>query len=222
MSEDRWAEVDRYISGQFSNSDDALESALEASADAGLRAINVSANQGKLLYLMAKAMGARKILELGTLGGYSAIWLARALPAGGRLVTVEVDPDTAAVARKNFARARCADLIDVRVGPALDVLPRLEAEKAGPFDFIFIDADKVSYPQYLQWSIKLARPGSVIVADNVVRKGAVADATSEDAAVQGIRRFYAAVAREPRVTATAIQTVGVKGYDGFAVILVTA
>jgi predicted O-methyltransferase YrrM len=222
VSEARWADVDRYISGQLSNSDDALESALKASAGAGLRAINVSANQGKFLYLMAKAIGARKILELGTLGGYSAIWLARALPAGGRLVTVEVDPDTAAVARKNFARAGCADLIEVRVGPALEVLPRLEAEKAGPFDFVFIYADKVNYPQYLQWSITLARPGSVIVADNVVRKGAVADATSEDATVQAVRRFYAAVGGEPRVTATAIQTVGVKGYDGFAVILVAA
>jgi predicted O-methyltransferase YrrM len=221
-ADDRWAEVDQYISRQLSISDDALESALEASADAGLRAINVSANQGKLLHLMAKAMGARKVLELGTLGGYSGIWLARALPAGGQLVTVEVDPNTAAVARRNFARAGCADMIDLRVGPALDVLPRLEAENAGPFDFIFIDADKVNYPQYLQWSIRLARPGSVIVADNVVRKGAVADASSEDAAVQAVRRFYAALAQESRVTATAIQTVGVKGYDGFAVILVTA
>jgi predicted O-methyltransferase YrrM len=220
MSEERWSAVDQYISDQLSTSDAELGQALQASAAAGLRAINVSPNQGKLLSLLARAIGAQNILELGTLGGYSAIWLARALPAGGRLVTVEVEPATADVARNNFARAGVADRIDVRVGPALDVLPRLQAEKIGPFDFIFIDADKVNYPQYLWWSVRLARPGSLIVADNVVRQGAVADASSEDAAVQGVRRFYAAIADEPRVTATAIQTVGVKGYDGFALILV--
>jgi predicted O-methyltransferase YrrM len=220
MSEDRWAEVDQYISKQLSTSDDALEWVLQASAEAGLRAINVSANQGKLLFLMAKAIGARSVLELGTWGGYSAIWLARALPTGGRLVTVEVDPATAEVARRNFERAGCADVIDLRVGAALDVLPHLEAGRTGPFDFIFIDADKVNYPQYLTWSIRLARAGTLIFADNVVRKGVVADATSDDAAVRAVRRFYAAVAGEPRVTATAIQTVGVKGYDGFAMILV--
>ncbi len=170
---------------------------------------------------MAKAVSAHRILELGTLGGYSAIWLARALPAGGRLVTIELDAGAAEVARANFRRAGCDAVVDVRIGPALDVLPRIEADGLAPFDFIFIDADKVNYAKYLAWSVKLARPGSVIVADNVVRNGAVADAASDDAAVQGMRRFYAALAAEPRVSATAIQTVGVKGYDGFALILVT-
>lgn len=194
---------------------------MQASEKAGLRPINISPAHGKLLYLIAKGMGARTMLELGTLGGYSAIWLARALPDGGRIVTIEIDPASAEVARGNFLNAGCADAVDLRVGPALDVLPRIEAEGLAPFDFIFIDADKVSYPAYLAWSIRLARPGSVIVADNVVRNGGVADATSDDPAVRGVRQFYDALAREPRVTATAIQTVGVKGYDGFAVILVT-
>jgi len=221
MTEDRWLAVDRYITDHLVSSDAALESALQVSAAAGLRSINVSPNQGKLLFLMAKAMGARNILELGTLGGYSAIWLARALPAGGRLVTIEVDPTCADIARQNFLREGCADRVDLRVGPALEVLPHIEAERLGPFDFIFIDADKVNYPHYLAWAIKLSRAGSLIVADNVVREGAVADATSRDAAVQGVRRFYSVLAAEPRVTATAIQTVGVKGYDGLAVILVT-
>jgi predicted O-methyltransferase YrrM len=221
MDEERWSAVDRYITDHLVFPDAVLESAQQASEAAGLRAISVSPNQGKLLFLMAKAMGARKVLELGTLGGYSAIWLARALPAGGRLVTIELDPACADIARQNFRRAGCADAVDLRLGPALEILPHIEAEGLGPFDFIFIDADKVSYPQYLAWSIKLARTGSLIVADNVVRNGAVADAASDDAAVQAVRRFYAVLAAEPRVTATAMQTVGVKGYDGFAVILVT-
>ncbi len=193
---------------------------MQTSAAAGLPPINISPPQGKLLYLLAKAMGARTILELGTLGGYSAIWLARALPAGGRLVTIELDAANADVARGNFLRAGCAGMVDLRVGPALEILPRIEAERLGPFDFVFIDADKVNYAEYLDWSINLARAGSVIVADNVVRRGAVVDATSTDQAVLGVRRFYAALDSDPRVSATAIQTVGVKGYDGFAVILV--
>ncbi len=221
MTDDRWALVDKYITERLLPPDAALESALAASDAAGLRAISISPAQGKLLFLLAKSMGARRVLELGTLGGYSAIWLARALPAGGRLVTIEVDDHAAAVARKNFAHAGCEKLVDLRVGSALDVLPRLEAEGSGPFDFVFIDADKVSYQEYLKWSIRLGGVGTMIVADNVVRKGGVADSASGDAAVEGVRRFYEALAAEPRVSATAIQTVGVKGYDGFAVILIT-
>jgi predicted O-methyltransferase YrrM len=221
ITDDRWPVVDRYITDQLVHQDVALESTLQASAAAGLPAINVSPNQGKLLFLMAKALGARSVLELGTLGGYSAIWLARALPAGGRLVTIELNAASADIARRNFLGAGCSDVVDLRVGPALEILPRIEAERLGPFDFIFIDADKINYPQYLTWSIRLARAGSVIVADNVVREGAVADPASKDTAVQGIRSFYSMLAAEPRVSATAIQTVGIKGYDGFAVIVVT-
>ena len=220
MPEEQWSAVDEYIADHLLLPDSALESALQTSAAAGLPPINISPAQGKLLYLLAKAMGARTILELGTLGGYSAIWLARALPAGGRLVTIELDDASADVARGNFLRAGCAGVVDLRVGPALEILPRIAAERLGPFDFVFIDADKVNYAEYLEWSIKLARAGSVIVADNVVRRGAIADATSTDLAVLGVRRFYSALASDPRVNATAIQTVGVKGYDGFAVIRV--
>jgi len=216
MAQDQWTAVDRYITDLFVPSDPALDAALEASAEAGLPAINVSPNQGKLLFLMAKMKGVRSILEIGTLGGYSTIWLARALPAGGRLVTLEVNAEYAAVARRSFARAGLADVIELQLGPALDTLPKL----AGPFDMIFIDADKQSYPDYLPWAVKLSRPGSLIVADNVVRSGAVIDANSADPAIQGMRRFNAALAAEPRLIATAIQTVGVKGYDGFAVIVV--
>lgn len=216
MAQDQWTAVDRYITDLFVPSDPALDAALEASTEAGLPPINVSPNQGKLLFLMAKMKGVRSILEIGTLGGYSTIWLARALPAGGRLVTLEVNAEYAAVARRSFARAGLADVIELQLGPALDTLPKL----AGPFDMIFIDADKQSYPDYLRWAVKLSRPGSLIVADNVVRSGAVIDANSADPAVQGMRRFNAALAAEPRLIATAIQTVGVKGYDGFAVIVV--
>ena len=216
MAQDQWTAVDRYITDLFVPSDPALDAALEASTEAGLPPINVSPNQGKLLFLMAKMKGVRSILEIGTLGGYSTIWLARALPAGGRLVTLEVNAEYAAVARRSFARAGLADVIELQLGPALDTLPKL----AGPFDMIFIDADKQSYPDYLPWAVKLSRPGSLIVADNVVRSGAVIDANSADPAVQGMRRFNAALAAEPRLIATAIQTVGVKGYDGFAVIVV--
>jgi len=216
MAQDQWTAVDRYITDLFVPSDPALDAALEASTEAGLPPINVSPNQGKLLFLMAKMKGVRSILEIGTLGGYSTIWLARALPAGGRLVTLEVNAEYAAVARRSFARAGLADVIELQLGPALDTLPKL----AGPFDMIFIDADKQSYPDYLPWAVKLSRPGSLIVADNVVRSGAVIDANSADPAIQGMRRFNAALAAEPRLIATAIQTVGVKGYDGFAVIVV--
>jgi predicted O-methyltransferase YrrM len=217
-----WTAVDRYINELFVPPDDALDAALDASAAAGLPAIDVAPNQGKLLYLLARMKGARTILEIGTLGGYSTIWLARALPAAGRLISLEADARHAVVARANIARAGLAEIVEVRVGKALNSLPRLAAEGAGPFDMVFIDADKEGNPQYFEWAMKLARRGSVIIADNVVRDGAVIDAKSRDADIRGIRRFNETVAADPRVSATAIQTVGSKGYDGFAVVLVTA
>lgn len=218
--DDRWVAVDAYLDATLVGADDALQAAQASSAAAGLPAISVSPSQGKLLFVIAAAMGARRILELGTLGGYSAIWLARALPPDGRLVTIEFEPKHADVARRNLARAGVAGRVDLRVGAALDVLPQLQSEHAGPFDFVFIDADKVNYPQYLDWAIRLSRPGSLIVIDNIVRDGHVIDATSTDAAVQAVRRMMAALHADPRVTATAIQTAGVKGYDGFAAVLV--
>ncbi|HTB13660.1 MAG TPA: O-methyltransferase [Bryobacteraceae bacterium] len=208
-----WTAVDRYIAELLMPSDPALEEALRASADAGMPSISVSPPQGKLLMMLAQMLGARRILEIGTLGGYSTIWLARGLSEGGRLITLEVDPEHAEVARENIARAGLSDAVEVRVGRALDTLPAIE----GPFDLIFLDADKVSYPEYLHWALKLARPGSVIVADNVVRKGAVIDAESRDQNVQGVRRFHEVLAAEARLSATAIQTVGSKGYDGFTI-----
>jgi predicted O-methyltransferase YrrM len=214
VSRERSAEVDRYVTALLVRPDAALEAAHEASAAAGLPAHDVSAPQGKLLELLAKAIGARAILELGTLGGYSTIWLARALPPGGRLVTLEVEPRYAEVARTNLARAGLAGVVEVRVGPALETLPQLE----GPFDLIFLDADKAESPDYLEWALRLSRPGTLIVADNVVRGGAVADAASDDPRVRGIRRFNELVAAEPRLEATVIQTVGSKGWDGFALI----
>jgi len=222
MSQEQWTAVDRYITDTLLSPDAALEAALKTSADAGLPLINVTPNQGKLLQLLAQAQGARNILEVGTLGGYSTIWLARALPAGGRLITLEFEPKHAEVARANIARAGLSDVVELRVGPALEMLPQLAAERRGPFDFIFIDADKANYPGYFTWALKLSRRGTLIVADNVVRKGAVIDADSKDPLVQGVRRFHELVAAEPRVSATTIQTVGDKGYDGFTLMLVTA
>ena len=213
MTMELWTAVDRYITDLLVPADTALDAALQASADAGMPAIAVSPNQGKLLMFMAQMMGARRILEIGTLGGYSTIWLARGLADGGRLITLEADPKHADVARKNIARAGLADSVEVRLGRAIDTLPGLD----GPFDLIFIDADKVSYPEYLEWSIRLSRAGSVMIADNVVRKGAVIDADSSDQNVQGVRRFNELLAKDTRVTATAMQTVGSKGYDGFTV-----
>jgi len=221
MSQEQWTAVDQYLSDLLLPSDPALASALQASADAGLPAISVSPTQGKLLHLLARAQGARHILELGTLGGYSAIWLARALPADGRLVTLEFEPKHAEVARANLVRAGVADRVELLVGAALETLPQLAAAGRGPFDFIFIDADKENYPGYWEWALKLARRGTTIVADNVVRKGAVADPASEDPAVQAVRRLCELMAAEPRVTSTVIQTVGCKGYDGFALAVVT-
>lgn len=222
MPEDRWAAVDSYIDGKLLPPDEALDAALRASADAGLPPISVSPSQGKLLQLIATVCGARRILEIGTLGGYSAIWLARALPPDGRLISLEADPRHAEVARANLANAGLAGITEIRVGPAQDTLPQLHAAGEGPFDLIFIDADKPGYAGYLAWSVRLSRPGSVIIADNVVRNGAVADPASSDASVQGVRGFLDAVAAEPRLSATAIQTVGSKGYDGFALAVVLA
>jgi len=221
MPQDRWTAIDRYITGLFAPPDPALDAALEAAAAAGLQPHQVAPNQGKLLAILAQAVGARAILEIGTLGGYSTIWLARALPPGGTLVTLEIDPQHAGVARANVARAGLTGIVEVRVGRALDTLPRLVAEGRGPFDLVFIDADKPNYAAYLDWTLELTRRGSLIVADNVVRDGAVADAVSDDPSVQGVRRFLAALAAEPRLSATAIQTVGSKGYDGFAIARVT-
>jgi predicted O-methyltransferase YrrM len=220
MSQDTWSAVDTYLTDTLVKPDPILEAALQASDAAGLPAISVSAPQGKFLQLLARIHGARSILEIGTLGGYSTIWLARALPPGGRLITLEIDPKHAAVARENLARAGFANIAWVRVGRALDTLEELYHEAAGPFDFVFIDADKPSNPDYFSWALKMSRPGTVIVVDNVVRDGAVADPASADAAVRGVRRLNLLMASEPRVAATAIQTVGAKGYDGFAVALV--
>ncbi len=221
MAQDQWTAVDRYLAGLLVPADPALDAALADSAAHGLPAINVSPPQGKLLHLLARIHGARTILEVGTLGGYSAIWLARALPPGGRMITLEFDPKHAAVARANLDRAGLTGVVEIRLGPALETLPKLAAEGRGPFDLVFIDADKPSTAEYFAWALKLSRPGTVIVVDNVVRSGGVADPANTDANVLGIRRFLEALAAEPRVTATAIQTVGGKGYDGFAIAVVT-
>ena len=222
MSEERWRAVDQYFADLFVGPDPVLDASLASSADAGLPGINVSPVQGKLLYLLARAIDARRILEIGTLGGYSAIWLARALPTDGRLVTLEADARHAEIARANVARAGLAEIVEVRQGRALDTLPLLVAEGAGPFDVTFIDADKPSNVAYFEWALRLSRPGSLIIVDNVVRGGEVIDAAIDDASHQGVRRFNQHLANEPRVVATAIQTVGSKGYDGFAIALVTA
>ncbi len=221
MTETPWTHIDRYLASQLAVHDEALDAALAESSAAGLPEIQVSPTHGKLLHLLARAANAKRILEIGTLGGYSAIWMARALPPEGRLVTLEFDPKHAEVARRNLARAGVADRVEIRIGAALETLPRLAEEKAGPFDLVFIDADKQHNPDYFAWALRLARPGTFIVVDNVVREGSVLDATSEDASVRGTRRVLDAMAREPRVTATAIQTVGLKGHDGFAIALVT-
>jgi predicted O-methyltransferase YrrM len=220
MTTEQWTAVDRYIERLLLPEDDALEAALRDSAEASLPAIGVSPPQGKMLQLLVRIRGARTILELGTLGGYSTIWLARGLPADGRLVTLEVSPDYAEVARGNIARAGLDHLVEQRVGPAIETLPALVDEGYGPFDFIFIDADKVSYPDYLPWTLELSAPGTVIVADNLVRGGTVIDPDNEDASSGGSRRFTELLGAEPGVSATLIQTVGSKGYDGFALALV--
>ena len=220
MSETDFDAVDRFIADLLVEDDPALKAALEASEAAGLPQINVAPNQGKLLMLLAQAIGARKIFEIGTLGGYSTIWLARALPPGGHLVTLEADPNYAKVAHANVARAGLSSVVEIRVGRAIDTLPSLAAE--APFDLLFIDADKPSTPGYFQWAVRLARRGSLIVVDNVVREGAILEASSDDPNVQGMRRFFELAATDPRVSGTAIQTVGSKGHDGLAILLVTA
>jgi predicted O-methyltransferase YrrM len=222
MNPETWAAVDRYINDRIVPADPVLEAALAASAAAGLPAINVSAPQGKLLQLLARMQSARRILEIGTLGGYSTIWLARALPDDGRIVTLELEAKHAEVARANFSRAGVAPKIELRLGRAIDSLEALIAEKVAPFDLVFIDADKASIPEYFAASLKLSRPGTAIVVDNVVRKGALADGSTTDDAVRGVQRFHELLARETRVSATTIQTVGSKGYDGFTLAIVGA
>ncbi|HET7545529.1 MAG TPA: O-methyltransferase [Polyangiaceae bacterium] len=222
MTLEQWTRVDEYVNQLMHTSDALLEAALAAGQAAGLPAINVAPNQGKFLSLLAQLQGASRILEIGTLAGYSTIWLARALPKNGRLVTLELDPKHAQVARSNLERAGLLTQVELRVGKAIDSLAALVAEGVAPFDFVFIDADKPSIPEYFLASLKLTRPGSVIVVDNVVRKGAVVDAASSDANVQGVRRFNEIVSNTPSVSATTVQTVGSKGYDGFALIRVSS
>ncbi len=220
MSKKKWTAVDRYITDTLIPADPVLEAALTASTKAGLPPIAVAPNQGKWLMILAQAIGARSILEMGTLGGYSTIWLARALPPDGRLITLEFDPKHAEVARANVDHAGLADKVEIRVGKALDTLPQLAAEGLGPFDLIFIDADKGNYPGYLEWAVKLSRLGTLIIGDNVVRDGKLIDADDPDPSVQGVRRMNEIIAADPRLTATAIQTVGSKGYDGFMIAIV--
>ena len=222
MAEERWVAVDDYYAALLNASDPIMEAVLKNSESAGLPAIQVSPLQGRMLMLLAQAAGVRRILEIGTLGGYSTIWLARSLPRGGELLSLEVEPRHAEVAAANIAHAGFAGMVEVRIGPAADSLAALVGEGARPFDFVFIDADKASYPAYLEWALKLTWPGSLILADNMVRGGAVIDEDSEDAAVQGVRKFNQLLAGNERLTATAIQTVGAKGYDGFVLARVIA
>jgi len=217
---DAWREVDLYLAGKLLGDDPALDAALEANKAGGLPAIDVSPVQGKLLHLLARAAGARRILEIGTLGGYSTIWLARAVPEDGRVVTLEIDPHHAEVARANLDRAGIGGRVEIRVGPALDTLAALQAAGEAPFDLVFIDADKQNNANYVQAAIGLARPGALIIVDNVVREGRVLEAGSDDPMVQGTRRLFDLLASEPRLDATAIQTVGVKKWDGLVVALV--
>ncbi len=221
-SNELWTAVDTYIAHTLIPSDPILEEALKANAEADLPSIDVSPAQGKFLYLLAKIKGANRILEIGTLGGYSTIWLARALPSGGRLITLEVDPKHAGVAAKNIARAGLTSLVEQRVGPALDSLAQLQAEHTPPFDLIFIDADKPNNPNYLDWAIRLSRPGTVIIGDNVVREGDILDPNNTDPRIVGTRLFLEKLGSHPRLDATVIQTVGSKGYDGFALAIVKA
>lgn len=215
---EKWSAVDEYFSHLLAPADAMLEAALQANARAGLPAHDVSATQGKMLALFIRMLQAKRVLEIGTLGGYSTIWMARALPAGGRLITIEADPRHAEVAVQNIANAGVSDRVEVHVGAALDVLPTLQA----PFDLIFIDADKKNNPHYLQWALRLSHTGTVIIADNIVRGGAVADVNSADPNVAGVREFLRMVAENPRLDATAIQTTGEKGWDGFAMAVVIA
>ena len=221
MSEERWAAIDRALEGLLIGPDEALDGAVEATRAAGMPEIQISALQGRLLQILAASIGARRILEIGTLAGYSTIWMARALPVDGRLVTLEVNSKHAEVARSNLERAGLGDRVEVRVGPALESLARMVAEGEPAFDMAFIDADKEPYAEYFDYAVGLARPGALIVADNVVRGGAVAlSEDGGDSRVEGMRRFNEALARDPRVIATEIQVVGVKGHDGLAFAIV--
>jgi predicted O-methyltransferase YrrM len=221
MTQERWTAVDRYVGEHVLATDPVLESALRASAAAGLPPIAVSPPQGKLLHLLARLHHARTILELGTLGAYSTIWLARALPHGGRLITIEADPAYAQVAGENIAQAGLSHVVELRVGPALEQLPKVASENPEPFDLIFIDADKETTPQYFTWALQLSRPGGLIITDNVIRGGALIDRECSDPRVEGMRRFHQLLRDERRVSATTIQTVGSKGYDGFTLALVS-
>ena len=220
MDQETFSAVDAFIGETLAPEDEVLQAALDAAEAAGLPQIQVSPPQGKLLQLLARLQGARTVLEFGTLGGYSTILLARALPEGGRLITLESDAEYAEVARGSIERAGLGDIVELRIGPALETLPALE--DAGPFDLTFIDADKVNSPNYFAWALDHSRPGSLIVADNVVRNGALADAASPDPAVKAQRRLHEMLAAEPRLSATTIQTVGSKGYDGFTIVLVNS
>jgi predicted O-methyltransferase YrrM len=222
VAQDTWTAVDDYVTGLLAPSDEALDAAVQAGEAAGLPQIQVSPPQGKLLHLLAKTIGAKSILEFGTLAGYSTIWLARALPTDGRLISLEANPKYAEVAAASIAAAGLGEVVEVRVGPALDQLPQLEANGAGPFDLTFVDADKVHTPDYFAWALEHSRPGSLIVSDNVVRFGELANPDSDDPTIPAQRRFHEMLAAEPRVEATTIQTVGGKGYDGFSIALVVA
>jgi predicted O-methyltransferase YrrM len=215
-----WTAVDEYLNEVLVGADESLEHALAHSTDAGLPAIAVSPTQGKFMMMLARVQGARRILEIGTLGAYSTIWFAKALPADGRIITIESEPKHAEVARENIEAAGFGGMVDVRLGKALDVLPDISAENLGPFDFTFIDADKPNIPEYFDWALRLSHSGSIIIVDNVIREGAVIDADSEDASVEGVRRLNDRLARESSVTVTTLQTVGGKGYDGFTIALV--
>lgn len=220
MAKQVWSVVDDYLAEALIPADAVMDAVQRANEEARLPAIDVTATQGKFLHLLARIRGARRILEIGTLGGYSTIWMARALPADGRLITLEANPAHAKVAQANIERAGLSALVELRVGLGLDSLAKLKAEGAEAFDLIFIDADKPNNPNYLEWALKFSLPGTVIVLDNVIRDGEVADATSTDPMVIGVRKFFEAVAKDARVDATALQTVGNKGYDGFALLLV--
>jgi predicted O-methyltransferase YrrM len=222
MSEKLWTDIDRYFTDLFASPDPELDAVLAACEKAGLPPVEVTPLQGKLLMILARLTGARRILEIGTLGGYSAIWLARGLAEGGKLITLESRPKHAEVARENFRRAGLSHVIELRLGRALETLPKIAAEGLGPFDLVFVDADKAGNPDYFTWALKLTRRGSLIILDNVVREGRVLNAKSTEPNLQGIRRCNAMMAAEPRISATALQTVGAKGHDGIAIALVVA
>jgi len=222
MNQALWTDVDNYLVKNLIPADPALDQALKSNQAAGLPTIDVAPNQGKLLHLLARIQGARRILEIGTLGGYSTIWLARALPSDGKLITLEVEAKHAEVARANIERAGLSSLVQLRLGPALESLLQLQKEGAKPFDLIFIDADKQNIPAYLEWSLRLSRPGTVIITDNVIRDGAIINAEDPDPRVQGVRRLFEMMSADPRLDATALQTVGTKGYDGFTLAIVKA